>query len=88
MGIINSVAIAELCKGSTTDSDSVGLGSNPSSAAKKKSSEHIRGFFYLLTLTINLFHYIKKEGNAFLFYVSSFSIKVHIWLILSSLSFK
>ena len=28
--------IAELCKGSTTDSDSVCLGSNPSSAASKK----------------------------------------------------
>ena len=28
--------IAELCKGSTTDSDSVCLGSNPSSAAKAK----------------------------------------------------
>ena len=28
--------IAELCKGSTADSDSVCLGSNPSSAAKKK----------------------------------------------------
>ena len=28
--------IAELCKGSTADSDSVCLGSNPSSAARKK----------------------------------------------------
>ena len=27
--------VAELCKGSTADSDSVCLGSNPSSAAKK-----------------------------------------------------
>ena len=44
MYIINTVAdeysnktklkIAELCKGSTADSDSVCLGSNPSSAAK------------------------------------------------------
>ena len=30
---------AELCNGSTTDSDSVCLGSNPSSAATKKSLE-------------------------------------------------
>ena len=30
--------IAELCKGSTTDSDSVCLGSNPSSAAIKETS--------------------------------------------------
>ena len=29
--------LAELCKGSTADSDSVCLGSNPSSAAKKKA---------------------------------------------------
>lgn len=28
------LVVAELCKGSTTDSDSVCLGSNPSSAAK------------------------------------------------------
>ena len=31
-------AIAELCKGSTADSDSVCLGSNPSSAAKEKQT--------------------------------------------------
>ena len=30
-----SLADAELCKGSTTDSDSVCLGSNPSRAAKQ-----------------------------------------------------
>ncbi len=39
LGIIYSVAIAELCKGSTTDSDSVCLGSNPSSAAKKPAQK-------------------------------------------------
>ena len=30
--------VAELCKGSTSDSDSLCLGSNPSSAAKKRLS--------------------------------------------------
>ena len=34
--LIRQLNIAELCKGSTTDSDSVCLGSNPSSAARKK----------------------------------------------------
>ncbi len=34
--------VAELCKGSTADSDSVCLGSNPSSAAKS-DPEEIRG---------------------------------------------
>ncbi len=41
-GIINSVVNAELCKGSTADSDSVCLGSNPSSAAKAPS--HLGAF--------------------------------------------
>ena len=38
--------IAELCKGSTADSDSVCLGSNPSSAAKKGavSNANFRAF--------------------------------------------
>ena len=35
--LIRQLNIAELCKGSTTDSDSVCLGSNPSSAAKRKT---------------------------------------------------
>ena len=34
----NNKSIAELCKGSTADSDSVCLGSNPSSAAKTKET--------------------------------------------------
>ena len=39
--------IAELCKGSTADSDSVCLGSNPSSAAIEKTTSHSGGrFFY------------------------------------------
>ena len=33
----NKADIARLCKGSTTDSDSVCLGSNPSPAARKKT---------------------------------------------------
>ncbi len=32
---------AELCKGSTADSDSVCEGSNPSSAARKKAAERL-----------------------------------------------
>ena len=35
---IFNLYIAELCKGSTADSDSVCLGSNPSSAARKKTN--------------------------------------------------
>ena len=38
--------VAELCKGSTADSDSVCLGSNPSSAAKKSDKFRLVGFFY------------------------------------------
>ena len=38
--------LAELCKGSTADSDSVCLGSNPSSAAKKSDKFRLVGFFY------------------------------------------
>ena len=37
--------LAELCKGSTADSDSVCLGSNPSSAAKKSSFFGTRIFY-------------------------------------------
>ena len=47
MGIICNVVIAELCKGSTTDSDSVCLGSNPSSAAKNLP-EKIRKVFIFI----------------------------------------
>ena len=49
--------IAELCKGSTTDSDSVCLGSNPSSAARKEKPfvNSTKGFFFsnktVLTIT-------------------------------------
>ena len=39
--------LAELCKGSTADSDSVCLGSNPSSAAIEESLPSGRLFFYL-----------------------------------------
>ena len=36
---------AELCKGSTTDSDSVCEGSNPSSAATLPRNRKVSGFF-------------------------------------------
>ena len=39
--------IAELCKGSTADSDSVCLGSNPSSATKKPLMASAVGGFFL-----------------------------------------
>ena len=39
LGVNASNKIAGLCKGSTTDSDSVCEGSNPSPAAKQKSLE-------------------------------------------------
>ena len=38
--------IAGLCKGSTTDSDSVCLGSNPSSATKKTLATFVAGVFF------------------------------------------
>ena len=46
---------AELCKGSTADSDSVCLGSNPSSAAKKRqvSTETCRFFIQSEGLVCN-----------------------------------
>ena len=42
-------AIAELCNGSTTDSDSVCWGSNPYSAAKRKKPPAVASFFCLRT---------------------------------------
>ena len=41
--------IAELCKGSTADSDSVCLGSNPSSAANKKRTFVYQKFSFCLS---------------------------------------
>ena len=44
---ISILNIAELCKGSTADSDSVCLGSNPSSAAKnKKDTTRVSFLFF------------------------------------------
>ena len=40
---------AGLCKGSTTDSDSVCEGSNPSPAAKSLEAEMLQGFFFPLS---------------------------------------
>ena len=42
---IITFVVAELCNGSTADSDSVCLGSNPSSAAKKTDKLQLVGFF-------------------------------------------
>ena len=44
---IIATRIAELCKGSTADSDSVCLGSNPSSAAKNKRPLKPSGLLFL-----------------------------------------
>ena len=44
-GII-AIALAELCKGSTPDSDSVCEGSNPSSAAKNTKHPSGASYFY------------------------------------------
>ena len=48
--------VAELCKGSTADSDSVCLGSNPSSAAKS-DPEVIRG-----RLFTNKFSFVMQKN--------------------------
>lgn len=40
-------SLAELCNGSTTDSDSVCWGSNPYSAAKTKPRSFDRGFVFI-----------------------------------------
>ena len=42
------IKIAELCKGSTADSDSVCLGSNPSPAAKESNSYELDFFFFTI----------------------------------------
>ena len=47
--------IAGLCKGSTADSDSVCLGSNPSSAAKNRQGSTESCRFYLLPIHSSLF---------------------------------
>ena len=45
LGLLLQKNVAELCNGSTYDSDSYCLGSNPSSAAKKEKSPFVKGFF-------------------------------------------
>ena len=67
MGIINSVAIAELCKGSTTDSDSVCLGSNPSSAAKRKTS------FVFFTKEVFIFLYVTERTMTLKLFIEAIS---------------
>ena len=46
-----SVIVADLCKGSTNDSDSFCPGSNPGSAANKKSYSFMDNFFYFYSNT-------------------------------------
>ena len=56
----NTAAIAELCNGSTTDSDSVCLGSNPSSAARKKRASHrLALFFQLYSPLASYMHFVR-----------------------------
>ena len=45
LGLLLQKNVAELCNGSTYDSDSYCLGSNPSSAAKEKAP-HFGAFCY------------------------------------------
>ena len=60
---IITFVVAELCNGSTADSDSVCLGSNPSSAAKKEKSHGSVAFLFLYYSLFNIhfslfiFHY-------------------------------
>ena len=51
--------IAELCKGSTADSDSVCLGSNPRSAARKKQIAKAICFFQLYSPTASCMHFVR-----------------------------
>ena len=55
--------IAGLCKGSTTDSDSVCLGSNPSPAAKNRQVRLVLVDFYLLPLHYSLELYVPIFGK-------------------------
>ena len=80
LGIIYSVAIAELCKGSTTDSDSVCLGSNPSSAAKKPAQMSWFFIFYILKTQVYI-----DLGFCYLLFCK---IYAQISFILSSEPFK
>ena len=61
--------IAELCKGSTADSDSVCLGSNPSSATKNRQGSTESCRFYLLPIHSSLFpkkpcRFLEVIGNS------------------------
>ena len=68
--------IAELCKGSTADSDSVREGSNPSSAAKNLTSFDLSGFqlnkirwIYFISYCVAIFHYTIIEDEVRIFSV-------------------
>ena len=71
MNVLKKQNIAELCKGSTTDSDSVCLGSNPSPAAKNRqgSTESCRFYYFLFTFHLYCSSLSKKHlqiASAFL----------------------
>ena len=53
LGLLLQKNVAELCNGSTYDSDSYCLGSNPSSAAKKESRQ--AGSFCIQIIIITAF---------------------------------
>ena len=67
MNVLKKQNIAELCKGSTADSDSVCLGSNPSSAAKKRTKQSLRSFF------------IQSEGLVWNLTAGEYGIAVGVW---------
>ena len=58
---IMSTHLAELCKGSTADSDSVCLGSNPSSAAKNKRPLTPSGLLFLNAEQSNPASYLQSK---------------------------
>ena len=73
--------VAELCKGSTADSDSVCLGSNPSSAAIEKDKfRQELVFFSFIRLTAS---YIASQ-----FYCASHSVIRFASLVANKISLK
>ena len=68
--IISVKDIAELCNGSTADSDSVCEGSNPSSAATKahivELKSHVVLFLFFSSNVLELYHYRSYHAGCFL----------------------
>ena len=57
-------SLAELCNGSTTDSDSVCWGSNPYSAASK--TDHVfHGLFFCPDYNVKILHKLGKSTEFF-----------------------